>query len=50
MSNTSNRGLATKEDYTKAQQAYQAYLDEIKTDQRDEAAAFSEEMQYYESV
>ena len=45
-----SQGLATKEDYTKAQQAYQAYLDEIKTDQRDEAAAFSEEMQYYESV
>ena len=40
-------GLASKEDYTKALQSYQAYLDEIKNDQRDEAAAFSEDYRYY---
>jgi hypothetical protein len=31
----------------KALQAYQAYLDEVRSDQRDEAA-ISEESQYYE--
>ena len=31
--------LATKDDYTKALRSYQAYLDEVKNDQRDEAAA-----------
>jgi len=36
-----SNGFATKEDYTKALQAYQAYLGEIKSPQRDEAAAFS---------
>ena len=40
--------VATKEDYTKALRAYQAYLIEIKSAQRDEAAAFSEEYKYYE--
>ena len=40
-------GCATKEDYAKALQAYQAYLDEIKSGQRDEAAAFSDEYKYY---
>ena len=34
-------GDATKEDYSKALQTYQAYIDEIKSDQRDKAAAFS---------
>jgi len=34
-----SKGFATKEDYTKALQSYQAYLDEIKSRQRDEAAA-----------
>jgi len=29
----------TKDDYAKALQTYQAYLDEIKSDQRDKAAA-----------
>ena len=33
-------GHATKDDYAKALQAYQAYLDEIKSDDRDKAAAF----------
>ena len=40
-------GCATKEDYAKALQAYQAYLDEIKSGQRDEAAVFSDEYKYY---
>ena len=42
------KGVATKEDYTKALQSYQTYLAEIKSKQRDEAAAFdSEEYRYY---
>jgi len=41
-------GHATKEDYTKALRLYQAYLDEIKSDQRDKAAAYSEEFKYHE--
>ena len=42
-------GDATKEDYTQALRAYQEYLDEIKSPQRDEAATFSsEEYKYYE--
>lgn len=40
-------GDATKEDYMKALQAYQAYLGEIKSDQRDKAAAANEEFRYY---
>jgi len=40
-------GFATKEDYTKALQSYQAYLSEIKSDQRDEAAAADEKYRYY---
>ena len=41
-------GLATKEDYTKALQAYQSYLDEIKSAQRDDAAAHdSDQYKYY---
>jgi len=40
-------GRATKEDYTKALQAYQEYLGEIKSAQRDEAAAAHEEYRYY---
>ena len=43
-------GLATKEDYAKALRAYQAYLDEIKSEQRDEAAAVDDEYKYYEST
>jgi len=34
-------GHATKDDYAKALRAYQEYVDGIKSDQRDEAAAFS---------
>jgi len=40
-------GHATKEDYTKALQSYQEYLVEIKSVQRDEAAAFSDRYRYY---
>ena len=39
-------GYATKDDYTKALRAYQAYLGEIKSDQRDEAAAADEDNRY----
>ena len=38
---------ATKEDYAKALQVYQAYLNEIKSLQRDEAAAFDDDYKYY---
>ena len=41
-------GHATKEDYTKALRAYQAYLGEVKSAQRDEAAAAVKEYKYYE--
>ena len=42
-----SNGHATKEQYTKAIQTYQTYLGEIKSRQRDEAAAFSEDYRYY---
>ena len=41
-------GHATKDDYSKALQAYQSYLGEIRSVQRDEAAAFSDRYKYYE--
>ena len=37
---------ATKDDYTKALRSRQTYLDEIKSDQRDEAAALNEQFKY----
>jgi len=41
-------GEATKEDYTKALQLYQEYLGEVKSKQRDEAAAYdNENYRYY---
>jgi len=40
-------GYATKEDYTKALQSYQAYLEEVKSPQRDKAAAAHEDCRYY---
>ena len=43
-------GQATKDDYAKALRSYQAYLDEIRTDQRDEAAATNDEYKYYHSA
>ena len=42
-----SRGWATKDDYTKALQSYQTYLEEIKSKQRDEAAAVREDYRYY---
>ena len=42
-----SNGRATKEDYTKALQAYQKYLSEIKSAQRDDAAAAHEDYRYY---
>ena len=39
--------LSTKEEYMKALRLYQEYLDEIKSDQRDKAAAASERFRYY---
>ena len=42
-----SEGHATKQDYTKALQSYQAYLDEIKSAQRDTAAAAREDYRYY---
>jgi len=40
-------GFASKEDYTRALQLYQAYLGEIKSVQRDKAAVASERYKYY---
>jgi len=40
-------GDATKDEYAKALQSYQAYVDEIKSKQRDEAAASDEYQNYY---
>ena len=40
-------GRATKEDYMTALQSYQAYLEEIKSKQRDEAAAADDQYRYY---
>jgi len=46
--NMYTKGDATKEDYTKALQLCQEYLGEIKSAQRDEAAAFdNDEYRYY---
>lgn len=42
-----SEGFATKDGYTKALQAYQAYLSEIKSPQRDKAAAEREDHRYY---
>jgi len=41
------KGHATKDDYTKALQSYQKYLGEIKSSQRDEAAAFDRDHYRY---
>ena len=41
------QGDVTKEDYTKALQLYQVYLGEIKSPQRDKAAAYSENYRYH---
>jgi len=41
------KGHATKEEYTKALKLYQTYLGEIKSDQRDKAAAADDGCRYY---
>jgi len=38
---------ATKDDYTEELQSYQVYLGEIKSDQRDKAAALNAHNRYY---
>ena len=44
------RGLiVTKEDYDKALRSYQAYVDDIKSTQRDEAAAADDNYKYFDS-
>ena len=40
-------GHATKDEYAKALRSYQAYLDEIRSDERDKAAAFDDRYKYY---
>jgi len=42
-----SKGHSTKDDYTKALRLYQEYLGEIKSDQRDKAAAEDEGSRYY---
>ena len=42
-----SNGHATKEDYATALTAYQAYIVEIKSDDRDKAAAYSDNYKYY---
>jgi len=42
-----SNGHASKEDYTTSLRSYQEYLGEIKSRQRDEAAATDEEYRYY---
>jgi len=42
-------GYATKDDYANALRSHQAYLDAIKSDQRDEAAAAREDYKYIEN-
>ena len=42
-----SKGHVTKEEYTRALQLHQEYLGEIKSSQRDEAAAFSDDYRYY---
>ena len=41
-------GMATKDEYTEALRAYQKYLSEVKSPQRDQAAAYSETYKYIE--
>jgi len=40
------KGITTKDDYAKALRAYQSYLGEIKSNQRDEAAAYNGDPYY----
>lgn len=47
--NQMTHGYATKKDYTKGLQTYQAYLGEIKSPPKDEAAAAREDKHYFET-
>jgi hypothetical protein len=40
------KGIATKDQYAQAIRLYRAYLEEVKSDQRDKAAAHSDEYNY----
>ena len=40
-------GYGTKEDNSKALQVYQTYISEIRSEQRNEAAAYSDHYKYY---
>ena len=42
-----SNGNVSKDEYSKVLKAYQSYLDEIKSDRRDAAAAYDEEFKYY---
>ena len=42
-----SKGYATRDDYGKALNAYQAYLVDVKSDDRDKVAAFSDDYRYY---
>lgn len=43
------KGNTTKDEYANALRSHKVYLDEIRSAQRDEAAAFSDDFKYYES-
>ena len=43
-----SNGRVTKEDYTTVLRSYQAYLSEIKSPQRDKAAAADDQYRYYD--
>ena len=40
-------GRALRDDYTRTFKAYQTYLDDIRSDDRDKAASFSHQYRYY---
>jgi len=44
-----SNGLTSKDEYAKALRSYQAYVNEVKSDQRDQAAAYNARYRYYES-
>lgn len=46
--NLYRHGIATKNDYTKAMDAYQAFKNEIKSKEREEAAAVSDDYRYFD--
>jgi len=51
MKRLSMEGRVSKDDYEKAVQSYRAYLDEIKSAQRDEAASYdSDQYRYYDML